>query len=237
MILASWAGKTLEVSGSKIEGFDTLSYYAEAVTEDKEKSDQQYKAFKLAGARTINVTVLLRSALGVDVKAEIDDWMKLLEDGKKAKFYVSGTAITDAEFILTTVRCDQVQLTPGGKWKCADMTLEFSQTGSGGSSSGSSSSGSSSSSSSGSKKTSSSSGSKSSGSSAKKTSTTTSSSKTSSTTSSTTGIIAKAAEAAKTIQKNAQDAAKRASKDKISTSSKSSIIMKSPLLKLSAIKK
>ena len=212
MILASWAGKTLEVSGSKIEGFDTLSYYAEAVTEDKEKSDQQYKAFKLAGARTINVTVLLRSALGVDVKAEIDDWMKLLEDGKKAKFYVAGVAISSAEYILTSVRCDQVLIGASGTWKSADMALEFAQTGSGGSSSSSSSSGSSSgskktgsSSSSSSKKTSSSSGSKSTGGSS------------GSKSSSTTGIISKAAEAAKTIAKNAQDAAKRASSSKKTT--------------------
>lgn len=217
MILASWAGKTLEVSGSKIEGFDTLSYYAEAVTEDKEKSDQQYKAFKLAGARTINVTVLLRSALGVDVKAEIDDWMKLLEDGKKAKFYVAGVAISSEEYILTSVRCDQVLISASGKWKSADMALEFAQTGAGGSSSSSSSSGGSSSSSSssgsGSKKTGTSSSSKSSSSGGKNTS----GSSGNKSTSSTTGIISKAAEAAKKIQKNAQDAAKRASSSKKTT--------------------
>lgn len=242
MILAKWAGKTLEVSGSKIEGFDALSYYAEAVTEDKEKSDRQYKAFKYAGARTINVTVMLRAALGVDVKKEVDDWMKLLEDGKKSSFYVAGVAISSAEFILTAVRCDQVLIAPNGDWKSADMALEFAQTGSGGSSSGSSSSGSSSSSS-GSKKTAASSS---------KTSSSRSS-KTSSSSSSSSGSVIKAAaasiktaaastakntlnEAAKTIAKNAADAAKRASQTKIKTSSKSSVIMGASLIKQIAMK-
>lgn len=147
----------MEVSAQTIEGISKLGYYIAAETEDKDSGDSGYKKFKNA-TRTLDMDVVLRADLNVDVRSEIDAWMSLCAKGYKDKFYVSGTAVSSCTFLLTGVKADEISIAPDGTWKTAEMRLEFAQSaGSSGSSSSSSSGGKSSSNSS---KSSSNSGSK-----------------------------------------------------------------------------
>lgn len=139
MILASWGGKQLEVSARTIEGISKLGYYIEAETEDKDKGKAGYKQFKLA-KRSLDMDVVLRADLNVDVRAEIGAWMDLCAAGKTDKFYVAGEAVSECAFLLTGAKADNVEIAPNGVWKSAELRLEFEQSTAGGSGSGSSSS-------------------------------------------------------------------------------------------------
>lgn len=139
MILASWGGKQLEVSARTIEGISKLGYYIEAETEDKDKDKAGYKQFKLA-KRSLDMDVVLRADLNVDVRAEIGAWMDLCAAGKTDKFYVAGEAVSECAFLLTGAKADNVEIAPNGVWKSAELRLEFEQSTAGGSGSGSSSS-------------------------------------------------------------------------------------------------
>ena len=139
MILASWGGKQLEVSARTIEGISKLGYYIEAETEDKDKDKAGYKQFKLA-KRSLDMDVVLRADLNVDVRAEIGAWMDLCAAGKTDKFYVAGEAISECSYLLVGAKADNVEIAPNGTWKSAELRLEFEQSTAGGSGSGSSSS-------------------------------------------------------------------------------------------------
>ena len=141
MILASWGGKQLEVSARTIEGISKLGYYIEAETEDKDKDKAGYKQFKLA-KRSLDMDVVLRADLNVDVRAEIGAWMDLCAAGKTDKFYVAGEAVSECAFLLTGAKADNVEIAPNGTWKSAELRLEFEQSTAGGSGSSSSSKGS-----------------------------------------------------------------------------------------------
>lgn len=139
MILASWGGKQLEVSARTIEGISKLGYYIEAETEDKDKDKAGYKQFKLA-KRSLDMDVVLRADLNVDVRAEIGAWMDLCAAGKTDKFYVAGEAVSECSYLLVGAKADNVEIAPNGVWKSAELRLEFEQSTAGGSGSGSSSS-------------------------------------------------------------------------------------------------
>lgn len=139
MILASWGGKQLEVSARTIEGISKLGYYIEAETEDKDKDKAGYKQFKLA-KRSLDMDVVLRADLNVDVRAEIGAWMDLCAAGKTDKFYVAGEAVSECSYLLVGAKADNVEIAPNGTWKSAELRLEFEQSTAGGSGSGSSSS-------------------------------------------------------------------------------------------------
>ena len=139
MILASWGGKQLEVSARTIEGISKLGYYIEAETEDKDKDKAGYKQFKLA-KRSLDMDVVLRADLNVDVRAEIGAWLDLCAAGKTDKFYVAGEAVSECLYLLVGAKADNVEIAPNGVWKSAELRLEFEQSTAGGSGSGSSSS-------------------------------------------------------------------------------------------------
>lgn len=135
MILWSFAGKNMEVSASRVEGFSKLSYSAQLETEDKERDKVSYKAMKHKRAREIQLDVPLYAALNVDVRAEVEEWMELCESGTKSKLYISGEPMNDSEYLLTSVKVDQVNVAPNGTWAHAEMALDFEETGADGGSS------------------------------------------------------------------------------------------------------
>lgn len=101
-VMASWNGKTWEVSGSRITALNGVSASVELDTENggdmAGSPSTLVKALKL---QTMNFDFDIASATGCDVRGEYDSWVALI--GQYAPFYLAGTRFGPANLMLTGV--------------------------------------------------------------------------------------------------------------------------------------
>lgn len=159
--IGRWNGHIFEVSASIVRGFSALTIKAGCETEDKTSNKQKYVKRKAGNAAQVTMTITLLSALGCDVRREVETFLEEARAGKKDYFYIGNSKLLPEKLMLTDANADSIEISPSGFWSAATLKLTMKQAEKGeessASSSGSSKSGSSKS---GSSKSGSSSGSK-----------------------------------------------------------------------------
>lgn len=150
--MLTWNGKSLKVSPSVVNMFEKLSISSSVKTKAVDKDGVHTVEADGTEAAKYTFTIKLNRQLGVDVYAEVNEWMTLMRENKKSHLLIAGRDLFGTNFMLTSCQTSNVRIAPGGQWSYAELSLTFQEsyyeaagTSSGGGSSGGGGSGSSSS--------------------------------------------------------------------------------------------
>lgn len=134
MIVLTYRGRTLEVSGQVLKTFQEMEITREAKVQEKEgdagdgKPKAGYVTVEGIKADSISFEVLLSQAAGVDVLGETMGWRALV-DGKFARLYIAGKDMLGMDMALTGCGTTQMQLSGAGEVSQAKLKLTFAQAG------------------------------------------------------------------------------------------------------------
>ena len=128
MAIATFDKKTFNVSSNKILTFDKLSYGESLAVEQQEVTGQKPSTYiKGVSLMTIPLTVELKSSLGVDVQAEIDDWLNMLRAQTKNYFFLGNKPVSRNKFLLTRVDVDGKTILNNSKVQSATLSIELQE--------------------------------------------------------------------------------------------------------------
>lgn len=124
-VMAKWYTKTWVVSPSKVVALEELSFsYALADNENTSTSKKKTTSEKKEPV-TLSFTTVLHSGAGVDVRAEIEHWERLVT--LAAFFYLGGKQLGTKQFQLRKVSVNNVKLDDFGRIRVATLSFEFKE--------------------------------------------------------------------------------------------------------------
>lgn len=123
--MAKWGPKTWAVSSKKVLALEQLSFSYTQVA-DNNTSTEEKKTTNERGTELFPLTLstLLHSGAGVDVRAEIESWQKLVT--KVHQFYLNGKKL-GPKLQLRKVAVSNVKLDDLGRMRLATISLEFKE--------------------------------------------------------------------------------------------------------------
>lgn len=127
-----WHGHKFVVSSSMIKPFTDLSIQGSSETEEKEKSEQKHVTRKRGNPTEISMTILLNAFAGCVVREESMAFVDEARLGLSDYLYIGGKKLISSKLMLTNASVQEIQISPGGTWTNAKVSLTFKQTGTGG---------------------------------------------------------------------------------------------------------
>ena len=123
-VMAEWCSKKWLVSPQKVLALEGLSF-SYAKKEDDNSSDKKKKTTGNRSTEliTLSFTTVLHSGAGVDVRAEIESWKKLVT--QTGTFTLGGKTFSGVFFELKKVSVSNVKLDDLGRMRLATLTFEF----------------------------------------------------------------------------------------------------------------
>lgn len=123
--MAKWGSKTWAVSAKKVVALEGLSFSFAQVA-DENTSTEEKKTTNERGTELfpLSFTTTLHSGAGVDVRAEIESWQKLVT--KVNYFYLGGKKL-GPKLQLRKVSVDGVKLDDLGRMRLATISFEFKE--------------------------------------------------------------------------------------------------------------
>lgn len=123
--MAKWGAKTWAVSTKKVVALEGLSFSFAQVA-DNNTSTEEKKTTNERGTELfpLSFTTTLHSGAGVDVRAEIESWEKLVT--KVNYFYLGGKRL-GPKLQLRKVAVDGVKLDDLGRIRLATLSFEFKE--------------------------------------------------------------------------------------------------------------
>ena len=123
--MAKWGPKTFGVSSKKIIALENLSFSYTQVA-DNNTSTEEKKTTNERGTELfpLNFSITLHSGAGVDVRAEIESWGKLIT--KVNYLYVGGKKL-GPKLQLRKAAADNITLDDLGRMRLATLNLEFKE--------------------------------------------------------------------------------------------------------------
>ncbi len=123
--MAKWGSKTWAVSAKKVVALQGLSFSFSQVA-DNNTSTEEKKTTNERGTDLfpLSFTTALHSGAGVDVRAEIESWKKLVT--KVNYFYLGGKKL-GPKLQLRKVSVSNVQLDDLGRMRLATLSFEFKE--------------------------------------------------------------------------------------------------------------
>ena len=123
--MAKWGSKTWAVSSKKVVALEGLSFSYSQVA-DENTSTEEKKTTNERGTELfpLSFTTTLHSGAGVDVRAEIESWQKLVT--KVNYFYLGGKRL-GPKLQLRKVAVDSVKLDDLGRIRLATLSFEFKE--------------------------------------------------------------------------------------------------------------
>ena len=125
--IGRWNGHIFEVSASIVRGFSALTIKAGCETEDKTSDKQKYVKRKAGNAAQVTMTITLLSALGCDVRREMETFLEEARAGKKDYFYIGNSKLLPEKLMLTDANADSIEISPSGFWSAATLKLTMKQ--------------------------------------------------------------------------------------------------------------
>lgn len=125
--LLTWGGKTLSVSTTKIYSFEDIEITSAVKTKDAEQGEILKADSDGLKASTVECTVMLDARWGVDVKSEVESWIKLMRATTRSNLQITGYDIFGSTFMLVKCEAKKVRLTGNGTWLSAELDLEFEE--------------------------------------------------------------------------------------------------------------
>lgn len=123
----SWCGKTLHVSAQQVCSFEDLAISAGVKTKTQTQDGVERVQEDGLSAASITFTVRLARALGVDVNAEVGDWMSLLRAKRTGNLVIGGRDLLGVPFMLTDVQVSNMRMASDGTMTGADAELTFKE--------------------------------------------------------------------------------------------------------------
>lgn len=123
--MAKWGSKTWAVSSKKVLALEGLSFSYSQVA-DNNTSTEEKKTTNERGTELfpLSFTTVLHSGVGVDVRAEIESWKKLVT--KVNYFYLGGKKL-GPKLQLRKVSVSDVKLDDLGRMRLATLSFEFKE--------------------------------------------------------------------------------------------------------------
>ena len=123
--MAKWGTKTWAVSSKKVVALEGLSFSFSQVA-DENTSTEEKKTTNERGTELfpLSFTTTLHSGAGVDVRAEIESWEKLVTQVNY--FYLGGKRL-GPKLQLRKVAVDSVKLDDLGRMRLATLSFEFKE--------------------------------------------------------------------------------------------------------------
>lgn len=124
-IMAEWGPKKWEITDKKVLPLQGLSFsYAQVA--DNNSSTEEKKPTNMRGVELfpLTFTTTLHSGAGVDVRAEIDSWQKLVT---KVNYFYLNDELLGPKLQLRKVGVNVDQLDDFGRMRVATLTLEFKE--------------------------------------------------------------------------------------------------------------
>lgn len=123
--MAQWGPKTWAVSSNKVVALEGLSFSYTQVA-DNNTSTEEEKTTNERGTELfpLNFTTVLHSGAGVDVRAEIESWERLVTQVNY--FYLGGKRLGPA-LQLRKVSVGSVKLDDLGRMRLATLSFEFKE--------------------------------------------------------------------------------------------------------------
>ena len=123
--MAKWGSKTWAVSQKKVVALEGLSFSFAQVA-DNNTSTEEEKTTNERGTELfpLSFTTTLHAGAGVDVRAEIESWEKLVT--KVNYFYLGGKKL-GPKLQLRKVAVDGVKLDDLGRMRLATLSFEFKE--------------------------------------------------------------------------------------------------------------
>lgn len=123
--MAKWGSKTWAVSSKKVLALEGLSFSYSQVA-DNNTSTEEKKTTNERGTELfpLSFTTVLHSGVGVDVRAEIENWKKLVT--KVNYFYLGGKKL-GPKLQLRKVSVSDVRLDDLGRMRLATLSFEFKE--------------------------------------------------------------------------------------------------------------
>lgn len=123
--MAKWGSKTWAVSQKKVVALEGLSFSYSQVA-DNNTSTEEKKTTNERGTDLfpLSFTTLLHSGAGVDVRAEIESWEKLVT--KVNYFYLGGKKL-GPKLQLRKVAVSNVEIDDLGRMRLATLSFEFKE--------------------------------------------------------------------------------------------------------------
>ena len=123
--MAKWGSKTWAVSAKKVVALEGLGFsYAQVA--DENTSTEEKKTTNERGTElfALNFSTVLHSGAGVDVRAEIESWEKLVT--KVNYFYLGGKRL-GPKLQLRKVDAVDIKLDDFGRMRLATLNFEFKE--------------------------------------------------------------------------------------------------------------
>ena len=123
--MAKWGSKTWAVSSKKVVALEGLSFSFSQVA-DNNTSTEEKKTTNERGTELfpLSFTTVLHSGAGVDVRAEIESWEKLVT--RVNYFYLGGKKL-GPKLQLRKVSVNDVKLDDLGRMRLATISFEFKE--------------------------------------------------------------------------------------------------------------
>ena len=123
--MAKWGPKTWAVSSQKVVALQDLSFSYSQVA-DNNTSTEEKKTTNERGTDLfpLSFTTVLHSGAGVDVRAEIESWKKLVT--KVNYFYLGGKKL-GPKLQLRKVSVNNVKIDDFGRMRLATLSFEFKE--------------------------------------------------------------------------------------------------------------
>ena len=123
--MAKWGSKTWAVSTKKVVALEGLSFSYSQVA-DNNTSTEEKKTTNERGTDLfpLSFTTVLHSGAGVDVRAEIESWKKLVT--KVNYFYLGGKKL-GPKLQLRKVSVNNVKIDDFGRMRLATLSFEFKE--------------------------------------------------------------------------------------------------------------
>lgn len=125
--LLSWGGKTLSVSPTKVYSFEDIELSSAVKTKDDEQGGILKANSDGLKASIVECTVMMDARLGVDVKAEVESWIKLMRGTTRSNLQITGYDVFGCTFMLVKCEAKKVKLTGSSAWLSAELELEFEE--------------------------------------------------------------------------------------------------------------
>lgn len=123
--MAKWGPKTWAVSRKKVVALEGLSFsYSQVADENTSTEDKKTTNERGTELFPLSFTTTLHSGAGVDVRAEIESWEKLVT--KVNYFYLNGKKL-GPKLQLRKVSVDNVKLDDLGRMRLATLSFEFKE--------------------------------------------------------------------------------------------------------------
>ncbi len=125
--IGKWKNHKFVVSSKKIYSYENLQIKGGSNIEEKKKKKKPTVKRKGAKPMEVSLTVILNAFTGPNVRQEALLFVKEATKGSKGYFYTGNKKLMTCKLMLTDATVKNVEVTRGGSWSKAEVTLTLKQ--------------------------------------------------------------------------------------------------------------